>query len=234
MTKELAVTNLPGRYDSDRDGRREPFSMVPRSLGRSLPAMALKLFVYLEECQFPRPYPVKYAKAAEDLGWKRDTVRRWAQFLARHGIIEVLGEGRQARRMHVIHNPARPEPLHGPVRLPKVEPRSDSKGRPLPATGVTAYPRRGQPEAGTVTRDAGKGLGLQGSGVGSGLGLGSSSEQDTERSRDHLRAVDDEFGGLRCRCCGEWRAHVWNSEHACWYCADCAPFVERAMARPSW
>jgi hypothetical protein len=110
-------------------GDREMFSMLPKSMTRKLPAMALQLYAYLDDVQQENGDTAKgYRKAAKDLTWQNRTVQHWAEYLARLGIIEIAGESRHARTMTVVHNPARGRVAED-ARLPEPERRSGSQRR---------------------------------------------------------------------------------------------------------
>ena len=77
---------------------------VPESLIRELPDRALKLWVYIaaEECPTCDRHRLSYTETAMDLGWRIETVSRWADYLADLGLITVDGSGTQARSMRVV------------------------------------------------------------------------------------------------------------------------------------
>jgi hypothetical protein len=207
--------------------QREPFGMIPQSLIEALPAMALKLFCYLDLRQGENGWPVRgYRKVGRALGWKADTVAHWAAFLAAHGIIDITGEGCQARTMAVTHNPARKRPS-SPARPPAVPERSDRKGHPYPAKRDSATPRNGTVGSDPLPRETGVGLGLRRYGV----GLSGSESGTGNGSRAPQKPAEDDFGAMRCGSCGEWKAHTWDAEHAAWYCAECEPFVDQLYER---
>jgi hypothetical protein len=114
--------------------------MTPESLIMNLPAMALQLYAYLDLKQGDRGWPAKgYRKIGKVLGWKHDSVREWAMYLADLGIIDITGDGHQSRALWVIHNPARGRSIPR-AKLPALA--SEQTPRPV-LSSPDSGPRKG-------------------------------------------------------------------------------------------